>query len=271
VEVYQATEAFKLLKEMYSRAQDRIRLRQYGQPYNSSSTAHTTTVGSRSYKVTRHMAQGDLAQIYLAEYDAAGGNVELATVKIVTDKADNDLMETEQKVLKLVKHKSLSTLLDTFKTSDARFATIYRYIDGYDLIALRRMDIYRQGVPLRHVCWILERLLSVLGFLHLNGVIHGNIEPGNVLVRPGDHNAFLIDLTFALIKPTRQDRYRGATEYYSAPELFADRAPLPTSDIYSLGKTIVYLLGGDVETNQLPASVDVRFKSFLSEMLHNDP
>jgi hypothetical protein len=41
--------------------------------------------------------------------------------------------------------------------------------------------------------------------------------------------------------------------------------------MYSLGKSMVYLLGGNIKTNELPKSVDKRIKDFLMKFLHINP
>ena len=42
---------------------------------------------------------------------------------------------------------------------------------------------------------------------------------------------------------------------------------MPHHDLYSLGKCMIYLLGGDVETNSIPNTVELSFKKFVYEFI----
>lgn len=58
-----------------------------------------------------------------------------------------------------------------------------------------------------------------------------------------------------------------ANEHFYAPEVFAKKTPLPGTDLYMAAKCAVALLGGDVETNQLPDTVPQQIKAFLQSSL----
>jgi serine/threonine protein kinase len=58
-----------------------------------------------------------------------------------------------------------------------------------------------------------------------------------------------------------------AHEKFYAPEVFAKKTPTPATDIYMAAKVAVALLGGNVETNQMPDSVPVQIKAFLQASL----
>jgi serine/threonine protein kinase len=56
-------------------------------------------------------------------------------------------------------------------------------------------------------------------------------------------------------------------EKFYAPEILLKQTPTPATDIYMAAKSAVALLGGDVETNQVPDTVPVQIKAFLSSSL----
>jgi serine/threonine protein kinase len=112
----------------------------------------------------------------------------------------------------------------------------------------------------------------VLGFAHSKGIVHCNVEPAHVLVRPRDHNVFLIDWSYAAVDPARtSEGFRTLNEAYSPPEAGERKPPSPASDLFSLGKTMVELLGGNVETNAVPPVVPDRLKRFLDFLLLPSP
>src|SRR5205823_5593440 len=138
--------------------------------------------------------QGDLATIYDGRRQSDGARV---AVKLAEDAADGDLMASEVAALHLLttenspQRKHLPVVLDRFHTRDSRLGTIFAYIDGLDLTEVRRR--LPDGLPPRHLVWVMRRCLSVLGWAHSHGVLHGNIDPLHIMVRPGDHNVWLID------------------------------------------------------------------------------
>jgi serine/threonine protein kinase len=58
-----------------------------------------------------------------------------------------------------------------------------------------------------------------------------------------------------------------AWESFYAPEILVKRTPTPATDLFQAAKCAVYLLGGDVETNQMPDTVPPQVKAFLQASL----
>jgi serine/threonine protein kinase len=56
-------------------------------------------------------------------------------------------------------------------------------------------------------------------------------------------------------------------EHFYAPEILAKVQPTPATDLYMAAKCVVALLGGNVETNQMPDAVPVQVKAFLQSSL----
>jgi hypothetical protein len=218
-----------------------------------------------AYRITSTLARGDLATVFGGE--RRGDGVKVA-VKLADDRLDNDLLQTEVRVLARLREaespqkKHLPAVLDQFRAPDGRLGTVLERLDGYDFYSLR--DRLPAGVPQRHIIWILRRALSVLGWAHKNGILHGNIEPAHIFVRPRDHNVWLLDWCYAIERPAETGQtFRCLNEQYSPPEVSERRPPTPSSDLYSLGKSMIYVAGGDPATKELPASMDERLQRFL--------
>lgn len=58
-----------------------------------------------------------------------------------------------------------------------------------------------------------------------------------------------------------------AWESFYAPEILVKATPTPATDIYMAAKCAVYLLGGNVETNQMPDSVPSQVQAFFQASL----
>lgn len=267
-----AGETFKALTELFNEAIKKVTSGIYGKadaPSLATALFDMKTKKS-NYRVFKHVSQGDYADIYYAEaLDKNSTLTDKVCLKVIRDINDNLLISNEIEVMKAVPHKSLPVFLDRFKTKDDQEALIMRYIDGYDFITVK--GAYPNGVPQEHLSWIMERCLSVMGFMHYNDVLHCNIEPGNLIVRPRDHNCFLVDFLFSVIKSTKKSRFQVKTEGFSPPEVSKTNSPSYVSDLYSLGKCFLYLAGGNLDNNWLPSTIDPRIQNFILRFIKEDP
>src|SRR6185436_18774833 len=99
-----------------------------------------------------------------------------------------------------------------------------------------------------------------------------NIEPNHLMYRPRDHNGMVIDWSYAALNPKRTgDGFRIHNELYSPPEVLEKRPPLPATDIYSLGKCMVYALGGNVATGEITQDIHPWLRNLLSCFMLKSP
>jgi len=267
---YMAGEAKTALDDYYKKARILIGGSSYGLREESPGLvdiAMSFNSEGKEYKIYSDMIEGDFSNVYFGEM-MEGERLEHICLKVPYDKKDNNLMRNEAAILKDVQHKSLPVLLDEL-TLDGKRCNVTRTLEkSYDLYEVK--EKYPDGLPQEHVAWVFDRLLSVLGFLHTNRVIHGSIEPGNIMITPHNHNGLLIDYMLGIPDANRSGKgYKGMNDY-SAPEVKKGVKPYPTSDMYSLGKSMLYLAGGDMETNEFPSSMDTRFADFIKGLLRED-
>lgn len=224
-------------------------------------------VGDFLYRISPKNISGDFSEVYFGERIKAG-NIEKICLKVAKDPDQNELLKNESQILKSISHKSIPTFLEYFIFEDKRVTNVIKNIeDSYDLHTIRQY--FTKGLPQEHTVWVMDRLLSVLGYLHSNTIIHGSIEPGNILIRPKDHNSFLIDYSLAISEANSDDaKYSGLNDF-SAPEINKSSRPHPSTDMYSLGKSMIYLLGGD--GIDIPNSVDVRIQNYLNGFVKKNP
>lgn len=272
-----AKEAFQILNDLNAEAEKRLEAGTYGQRITKEDNENAAgsfriKTAKREYVIQSALASGDLSTVFRGKVIGVNGLEGQVAVKILLDVNDNDLAFNEIKVLKIFESlpsqqsKHLPNLLDYFKTTDGQYGIILRYFDGYDLHTVR--EKYTLGLDPRHVAWILARSLSALGYAHHQNIVHGNLEPAHILIRPRDHNICMIDWSYSCVNPLAAgDSFKVYNEPYSPAEVIEKKSPLPSSDIYSLGKTMIYLLGGDPRTNCIPAGCPTAFKMFLYSMV----
>jgi serine/threonine protein kinase len=105
-----------------------------------------------------------------------------------------------------------------------------------------------QPHPIRQALRLVEQLAEIVGYLHRQGVVHGNLKPTNVLLAAdGIPRVADLPMTIGLFKRPQPGDEREATDLgYLAPELAREPAaePRPYTDIYGLGIILYELLTG---------------------------
>ncbi len=99
--------------------------------------------------------------------------------------------------------------------------------------------------------WIFSRIASALAHSHARGILHGDLKPGNVLIR-NDGEPALLDFNLAQTIGHRKPKYVGGTLPYMPPESLSDLmktgsdlAPRhPSADLYSLGVMLYEFVTG---------------------------
>jgi serine/threonine protein kinase len=276
-----ATEIVKRLNELKQRAATKIKRNIYGNPSQPELREYTSVIRTvqREYFITELRIEGALADIYHAYYcdpDDVLKPWKEAAIKVIADPADNPLVANEVHFYQSLAHFCFPAYLDHFQTPDGKRAVVLSYIgDGCDLIALRQRyqrQHHSPGLPQEHLFWILDRFLSALGLLHENNILHGNLQPDNLIVQPSNHNGLMIDFLHCRIAPAASDVLAVVNPAYCAPEIFTQRfRPHPVSDIYALGRCMIELLGGDGDSLDEAIPIDPRLRAFLQQMILPDP
>jgi len=254
---------------------------------NARRVEFAITTEQATYQVTTTLAPGDIATVYgghVRTIAATAGATALelgrpVALKIADQTSDNDLLQHEARVLGLLTAAKADPAFadgrgptihfapprDQFRTGDGRLGTVFDHLDGYDLTQVRDRCRKRgePGLPPRHLIWVLRRALAALGWAHKQGILHGNLEPAHVLIRPLDHMVWLVDWCWAVVNPAQTGQgFKALNETYSPPEVRTRGRPTPASDLYALGKVMIHAAGGDPETKTLP-DMDPRLARFL--------
>ena len=151
--------------------------------------------------------------------------------------------EEARRLHELGEHPQIPTLFAYFADGE-RLYLVQQFIEGQTLTqALREGGLFDEG----RVRSLLLSLLSVLRFVHERKVVHRDIKPDNILLPQDGGKPFLID--FGVAKQltgevTNRGGTKVGTEGYAPLEQLRSGHAYPSSDLYSLGATCLYLLTG---------------------------
>ena len=198
------------------------------------------------YKIVKALGSGGMGLTYIAEDMTLPGSPKCAIKHMHSMHADPNSVSTFRTLFKrevdalrqLSDHDRIPRLIDDFE-QEGQFYLVREYIEGYPLRVEMALG-NRWTEP--QVIQMLREVLSILSFVHSQGVIHRDIKPDNIIRRQSDGKLMLID--FGAVKRLKMQNSTSAplvtatnvigTFGYMAAEQGQGRPKL-NSDIYSLG------------------------------------
>jgi len=213
----------------------------------SCGTALTPLLRGR-YRATEPLGQGGFGKTYLAmDEDRLGMRCVIKQFSPQIqgsksmDKAISLFIQEALRLHELGEHPQIPTLLAYFE-QDGYLYLVQQFIEGQNLLQeVRQKGAFQE----RQIRDVLAELLPVLRFIHRHQVIHRDITPTNILRRKSDNHLVLID--FGIAKQfndgnSGQPGTRIGTEGYAPIEQFRGGRAYPSSDLYALGATCLYLM-----------------------------
>ncbi|MFT4304412.1 MAG: serine/threonine protein kinase [Candidatus Woesearchaeota archaeon] len=220
-----------------------------------------------NYELIKQIGEGGFGRtykarhIYLDEFACLKQNIN------ITD-SDAKLLKNEAKLLWNIQHYSLPGMRDFFRANDGSYIMAMSFIEGKNLEdAVKK----HKSIHPEDVCWLSQRVLNALSYLHHHGIIHGDVKPPNIIVQPKVHNAVLVDYGLASLRPTRKTKPEGYTPVFAAPEITEGKPPIPQSDLYSLGLTMIYALGGNPIAKEYPSHVPKKLMGYIDDLVKYNP
>jgi serine/threonine protein kinase len=201
------------------------------------------------YRLEELIGEGGMGSVWRASDRTLERTVAVKVFWVrAAEESDARRRESEKRLLAAVSHPSLVTLFDAHLSDDAVSFLVMEHINGGTLASV----IDRGPIGLRDAASLATDLGEALHVVHRAGIIHRDVKPANILLRPPltpDHTfrAVLADFGIAhVIDGTRMTTPGLAmgTAAYISPEQVRGLAPTPASDIYSLGLVLLEALSG---------------------------
>lgn len=226
-------------------------------------------------------ATGDFSNLHLGR-TATGDSVLL---KVAAETSGNAFLAKEAAFYKAVAARKevdglrryLPEFVDSFtvseRASEQYRVNVFRHTPGF--VSLTKIhDVYPKGLDPKDAAWIWRRLIAQALAAQALDVVHGAIVPDHVLVHPDTHEPLHLGWVHSVERPQERqarlttviDRWR---DWYP-PEIFAREIPSLQTDLYMVGKTMIYLAGGDVARNRFPRHYPQVMKDTVAKLIEGD-
>ena len=218
---------------------------------DSNLTTSFSLVGKEvaKYKIEKLLGAGGMGEVYLARETKLNRLVALKILPwhFVADVERSTRFQTEARALSSLNHPNLITVYEVGEADGLNFIAT-EFVEGQTLASLR------QKLSLRELLSIMAQVTEALSAAHQAGIIHRDIKPDNVMVRP---DGYVKVLDFGLVKLTEVAASKTSQEMaktqlgvamgtlaYMSPEQATGEPIDHRTDIWSLGVVLYELVTG---------------------------
>jgi eukaryotic-like serine/threonine-protein kinase len=173
------------------------------------------------------------------------------------NQSDRERLETLflQEAVKLTRcqHQHIVKFAEPFKEADSS-CLVMEYVAGLNLAERDQLQL-----PEEEALVYIQQIGEALTVVHENNLIHGDVQPENIILRGGKPEAVLIDFDLSLDFDHELTTRRAEENApgFASPELYiTGTKPTQASDIYSLAATLYVLLTGQIPVDALKRKLD---------------
>ncbi|MDO9066782.1 MAG: serine/threonine-protein kinase, partial [Chloroflexota bacterium] len=211
------------------------------------------------YELVALLGRSGIAEAYRGHHPGSVQDVAVTVLHgcLVDDEAFLEGFRREARLVAALRHGNIVRVLGfdvAIANGEALPYLVTELADGVTLKQrLGQLSTAGQLMPLSEVLGIVSRIGSALDYAHGQGIVHRDVKPANILLRPQGEPALTGFGVASIAGSTLQTLSDGATgtPAYMAPELGRGDPVDGRADLYSLGVVLFELC-----TNQLPFAAD---------------
>jgi peptide/nickel transport system substrate-binding protein len=196
------------------------------------------------YRLEQRLGTGGMGEVWRSTDEVLGRTV---AIKIMLPNLTEDPGFTarflhEARIMASVRHPGVVAVHD-FRNDGSAAMLVMEFVEGEPLSAILR----RAGrLAPAHALSVIAEAADALQAAHVKGIVHRDVKPANLLVRP-DGSVVIIDFGIAASDAVTRLTAAGTvmgTAAWMSPEQAAGQAATPASDIYALGVVAYECLAG---------------------------
>lgn len=224
------------------------------------------------YEMHRLLGCGGMDAVYLARQSALDRLVaiKLLSLEVSVDHAFAARFSREARAMAKLNHAHIVAVYASGTTAEGHLFMVMEYVEGASL----REVIHQVALDPDQSLSLAGQIGAALAYAHGKGVVHRDIQPGNVMVDGESHvkvtNFGLARLTEPGSAPagiTMTGMIAGTSDYV-APEQKSDRPADHRADLYALGVTLYEMLCGHVPQGSfVPPSLSIGCDARIDEIV----
>src|SRR3954452_16971910 len=203
-----------------------------------------TILGGR-YRLEDRIASGGMGDVWRAIDDVLGRSVAVKVLlpALSDEPGFSERFRGEARTMATINHSGVVDIYDYSSDSAVGSYLVMEYVDG-DALS-RTLSRVGRLTPARTMA-LVAQAAEALHSAHVKGVVHRDVKPGNLLVRP---NGTLVLTDFGIARAVGAAQLTAAgsvlgTAAYISPEQAMGQSAPPLSDIYALGIVAYQCLSG---------------------------
>src|SRR5258705_8183845 len=203
-----------------------------------------TTLGGR-YRLDERIASGGMGDVWRCVDDVLGRTVAVKILlpSLLEEAGFTERFRVEARTMAAINHPGVVDIYDYGSDPRAGAYLVMEYVEG-DAVS-RTLSRVGRLTPARTMA-LVAQAADALHAAHDKGIVHRDVKPGNLLVRP-DGTLVLTDFGIARSAIVGQLTAAGSvlgTASYISPEQAAGAVATPLSDVYALGVVAYQCLAG---------------------------